>query len=156
MSYLLRESGDDQKRALAAIERQAAELSMLALDKLFPALLERAETQELEAMFTEVFEIAIQEPRLLVRAAPTMIGALEPRLRALAERAGFEGKLSVIGDPRLDDTDCRVEWSEGGVERDPRRSLQAIAAAIEHGIAAFDQRNGLGRPAVASPLEEMT
>jgi flagellar assembly protein FliH len=156
LGYLLRESSADQKRELAAIERQATELSMLALTKLFPALLERAETRELEAMFTDVFETAIQEPRILVRAAPAMIDALEPRLRALAERAGFEGKLSVISDPRLEDTDCRAEWSEGGVERDPQRSLQAIVAAIEHGIAAFDQRNGLGRPAVASPLEEMT
>jgi flagellar assembly protein FliH len=156
LSYFLRESGAEQKRALAAIERQAAELAMLTLDKLFPALLERAETQELETMFTNVFEQAIEEPRIVVRAAPTMIGALEPRLRALAERAGFEGRLSIIGDPRLDDTDCRAEWSEGGVERDPRRTLQAVVAAVEHGLAAFDQRNGLGRPAVASPLEEMT
>ena len=155
LTHVLQDSGADRARALGAIERQAAEMSMLALRKLFPALLERAETQELEAMFAAAFEQAIAEPRILVRASPVLIEALEPRLRDLAARAGFDGKLSLVGDPRLADTDCRVEWSEGGVERDPQRSLQAIEAAIEHGIAAFDQRNGLGRPAVASPIEEI-
>ncbi|MEI9982321.1 MAG: hypothetical protein WDN69_03345 [Aliidongia sp.] len=145
-----------QARAQAAIERQAAEMSMLALRKLFPALLERAETGELEAVFTEAFAQAIEEPRILVRAAPALIDALDERLRAIAARAGFEGKLSLIGDPRLAETDCRVEWSEGGVERDPRRSLKAIETAIENGIAAFDRQNGTGEPdaADARPIEE--
>jgi flagellar assembly protein FliH len=155
LTHVLQDSGADQARALGAIERQAAEMSMLALRKLFPALLERAETQELEAMFAAAFEQAIDEPRILVRASPVLIAALEPRLRDLAARAGFDGKLSLVGDARLADTDCRAEWSEGGVERDPQRSLQAIIAAIESGIAAFDLRNGLGGPAVASPIEEI-
>ena len=60
-----------QAQAIAAIERQAAELSMLALRKLFPLLMERAEAAELEAVFTEAFEQAIEEPRILVRAPPS-------------------------------------------------------------------------------------
>jgi flagellar assembly protein FliH len=151
---VLQESGAEQARALAAIERQAADLSMLALGKLFPALVERAETAELEAMFADAFEQALEEPRILVRAPPALIEALEPRLRALSARAGFEGKLSLVADPRLGETECRAEWSEGGVERDPQRSLQAVIAAIERGLAAFDLKNGLGRPAVADPHEE--
>ena len=154
LCHVLQDSGASQALAVAAIERQAAALALLALRKLFPALLERAGTGELEAMFADAFEQAIEEPRILVRAAPALIEAFEPRLHDLARRAGFEGRLSIVGDPRLADTECRAEWSDGGVERDPQRSLQAICAAIEHGISAFDQRNGLGGPAVASPIEE--
>jgi flagellar assembly protein FliH len=156
LCHVLQDSSADQARALAAIERQAANLSMLALRKLFPTLLDRAETGELEAMFAAAFEQALDEPRILVRAAPALIDELKPRLQALAERAGFDGKLSLVGDQRLSDTECRAEWSEGGVERDPQRSLDAIVAAIEHGIAVFDQQNGLGWATVARPLEEIT
>jgi flagellar assembly protein FliH len=143
-----------QRQACAGIERQAAELSMLALRKLFPVLLQRAEGQELEAVFSEVFDQAIEEPRIVVRAAPGMIEALEEKLQALAARSGFEGKLSLIGDPRLAETDCRVEWSEGGVERDPQRSLKAIEAAVAKGIAAFDRLNPAPDDAGTRPVEE--
>jgi flagellar assembly protein FliH len=160
LCHALQDSRADQTRAVAAIERQAAELSLAALRKLFPALLRRAETQELEAMVTEAFDQALDEPRVVVRAAPTVIDALSPRLKELAERSGYEGKLSLIGDPRLAETDCRMEWSEGGVERDPAKALQAIETAIERGIAALDERgtaaldehNGPGEP--AAPIEE--
>ncbi|MEA2754675.1 MAG: flagellar assembly protein FliH [Aliidongia sp.] len=155
LCHVLQDSGAGQARAVAAIERQAAEMSMLALRKIFPALLDRAETGELEAMFAGAFEQAIEEPRILVRAAPELIDALKPRLHELAGRAGFEGKLSLVADPRLGDTECRAEWSEGGVERDPKRALDAVTGAIEHGIAAFDRRNGLDQDGVATSLEEM-
>jgi len=150
LAHVLQDSVEAQRKASAAIERQAAEMAMLALRKLFPVLLQRAEGRELEAVFTEAFEQAIEEPRIVVRAAPGMVEALEEKLRALAARAGFEGKLSLIGDPRLSESDCRVEWSEGGVERDPLRSLKAIEAAVEKGIAAFDQQNCTE----ARPVEE--
>jgi flagellar assembly protein FliH len=153
LCHALKDMQADQARAVAAIERQAAELSITALRKLFPVLLRGAEAAELEAMFTEAFEQALDEPRLVVRAAPKLIDDLRPHLQAIAERAGFEGKLSLIGDARLVETDCRVEWSEGGVERDPARGLRAIIAAIEHGIAAFDLRHGTGEH-TASPIEE--
>jgi len=157
LTHVLQDSGDAQARARATIERQAADMSMLALRKLFPVLLTRAEAKELEAVFTEAFAQAIEEPRILVRASPAMIDTLGERLRTLAVQAGFEGKLSLLGDQRLAETDCRVEWSEGGVERDPQRSLKAIEAAIEGSIAAFDRRNGGSNPVDAhgaSPIEE--
>ncbi len=156
LGHVLQDSVEAQRKARVGIERQAAELSMLALRKLFPVLLQRVEGQELEAVFGEVFDQAIEEPRIVVRAAPGMIEALEERLRILAARSGFEGKLSLIGDPRLAETDCRVEWSEGGVERDPLRSLKAIEAAVAKGIAALDRQTGAVAPddAEARPVEE--
>jgi flagellar assembly protein FliH len=142
LSRQLRDTHAEQARALAGIERQAAEMSMLALRKLFPALLQRAGTGELEALFAEAFEHAIDEPRILVRATPELIEALTPRLGELARQAGFEGKLSLVGDPRLGDAECRAEWSDGGVDRDPERAFQAIESAIERSLAAFDQCHG--------------
>ena len=156
LTHVLQDSVEAQRQGRVGIERQAVELSMLALRKLFPVLLQRAEGQELEAVFSEVFDQAIEEPRIVVRAAPGMIEALEERLRALAARSGFEGKLSLIGDPRLAETDCRVEWSEGGVERDPHRSLKAIEAAVAKAVAAFDRQSGASAPDAteARALEE--
>lgn len=133
------------------VEREAVELAMLALRKLFPLLMERAEAAELEAVFTEAFEQAIEEPRILVRAPPSLLDALDQRIRDVAARAGFEGKLSLVADPRMAETACRVEWSEGGVERDPEKSIRAIEAAMLRGIAEYDRRTGA---AAESPVEE--
>jgi flagellar assembly protein FliH len=128
--------GDTQARAMEAVERQAAHLTLLSLRKLFPAYLERSGTQEIEALLHAAFEQALDEPRILVRCPEDVREALEPVIHRTAELAGFDGKLSIISDPGLARTDCRIEWAEGGIERDTRAFLAAVEKAIGGSLGA--------------------
>jgi flagellar assembly protein FliH len=154
LAHRLHDFAQSHKCAIAQVERQATEVSLMALRKIFPAFLARAHTTELEALFGDAFEHAIEEPRVLVRTSPAMRGALEPLVRATADQAGFEGKLSIIDDPRLAETDCRIEWADGGVEHDPQRLMDVIEAAVARGLADFDRQLAPNGAGTAGAIEE--
>jgi len=154
LAYQFKELAEHQIEAMALVERQAAEMTLTALKKLFPAFLSRGGTAEIQTMLAQAFEHALEEPRILVRTAPDMRDQLEKLVRNTAGQAGFDGKLIIIEDPRLDEMDCRIEWAEGGVERSPRRVMDTIEAAVARGLADFDRRHATRRTATTNALEE--
>ncbi len=74
-------------------------------------------------------------PHLDVRAniAYGMRKAKLPRreLDDLAAGCGYQGKLVLLADPSLDADDCRIEWADGGAERDTGSAWRELEAAIE-------------------------
>jgi flagellar assembly protein FliH len=143
-----------QDVALARIERQATELAVEIVRKLFPALTARSGTIEIEAVVADALSLAQEQPKLAMRCAPDMVEAIEPVLTAAAARSGFEGRLSVRGDPDLADTDCRIEWNEGGMDRDSGRLMNEIESAIARGLQDFDRRFGSDGAGASGALEE--
>ena len=99
--------------------------------RLFPALAERHEFGEIEALFADCVARLNEEPRLLVRAPETLVDALKPRLDRVAERAGYAGRVILIGDPALRDGQTRIEWADGGVDRDSTRLWAEIDTALQ-------------------------
>jgi flagellar assembly protein FliH len=143
-----------QQAALARIERQATELAVEMVRKLFPAFVARSGTVEIQALIADALSLAQEQPKLALRCAPDMIEAIEPILTDAATRSGFEGRLSVRGDPDLTETDCRIEWNEGGMDRDSGRLMNEIESAIARGLADFDRRFGSVGAGTSGALEE--
>jgi flagellar assembly protein FliH len=133
---------DTQQSTFAAVERQATELAVTVVRKLFPALVARSGTAEIEALVGEAMELALEQPKLTLRCAPDMVEPLEPVLMKAAARTGFEGKLAVRADAELGETDCRIEWADGGLDRDTARVMAEVDAAVARGLADFDRRFG--------------
>jgi flagellar assembly protein FliH len=48
---------------------------------------------------------------------------------------GFEGRLVVLAEPDIGFGDCRVEWADGGLNRDRARIEAAIAEAVTNYLA---------------------
>jgi len=69
-----------------------------------------------------------------------MAEAVKEKVEGLAERAAFDGKLGVVGDPSLAPGDCRVEWGDGGAERDQSRAWALIDQAVEAALGDLAQR----------------
>ena len=143
-----------QQQALARIERQATELSVAIVRKLFPAFVARSGTVEIAALVADAMSLAQEQPKLALRCAPDMAEALEPVLAQAAERSGFEGRLSVRGDADLAGTDCRIEWSDGGLDRDSGRLMTEIETAVARGLEDFDRRFGSDGAGSSGALEE--
>lgn len=123
---------------LAAIhERHATQLrdtlgaSAEIIRRLFPTLAQRHEFAEIETLFADCVARLAEEPRLLVRAPEALLDALKPRLDQVAERAGFAGRVILLGDPALSDGQTRIEWADGGVERDSTRLWAEIDAILK-------------------------
>jgi flagellar assembly protein FliH len=55
---------------------------------------------------------------------------------------GYEGRLVVLGEPSVGIGDCRIEWADGGINRDAGLAEAAIAEAVARYISA--RRNAAG------------
>jgi len=122
-------------------ERAAAELAVAIARKFVPALTRRGALDEVTALAAECLREALHEPRVAVRVPDAVFEAIRDRLDALKTAAGFEGRIVVLAEETMQGADCRIEWADGGAERDEARLWREIDAAVE--------RNLTPRPAAA-------
>ena len=52
------------------------------------------------------------------------------KLTEIARTRGFEGRLVVLADPDVAKGDCRIEWADGGLERNQAAIDLAITQAV--------------------------
>jgi flagellar assembly protein FliH len=123
-----------------AAEAQAAgksvDLALAIVRKLHPALVERQGLAEIESVLSQCLESLKQEPRLVAYVHNARLDALQERLTQLSAASGFEGRVVLIGDEAMGESDCRVEWADGGVEREAGRIWRAVEEALARYIAA--------------------
>jgi flagellar assembly protein FliH len=89
---------------------------------------------ELERVVSQVLHDFHDEPRLVIRVAPALLTQVQSRIETLAAAQGFAGRAVVAAEPALGGADARIEWSDGGVERD----VNAIFAALEQEIERWN------------------
>jgi flagellar assembly protein FliH len=118
-------------------ERTTIELTRTIAAKLFPALIRKGALDELDAVVAQCMREAIAEPRLVLRVPDTLFEAAQQRMAPLAGTLGFPGKLIILVDDQLGPSDCRVEWADGGAERDTARTWREIEAALDRAVGAL-------------------
>ena len=122
-------------------------LACVLLRKLFPHLTARHGQDEIEALVGDCLEHLREEPRLVLRVADAVLDQVRTRIESLAAGSGFEGKIVFLGAADMDAGDVRLEWADGGAERDSSRQWQEIDEKIAHALEA-----GTGNaPATATP-----
>jgi flagellar assembly protein FliH len=102
-----------------------------AIRKVIPELARRNALNEIEQLVRECLQAIYDEPRVVVRGHDRVIAALQPRIDAMAASCGFHGKIVLFADDQLNETDCRVEWADGGAERNLDDMWRQIDAALE-------------------------
>jgi flagellar assembly protein FliH len=128
----------------AAAAEQARTQEMVAAmttiaRKLIPGLAERHGLAEIEALLLDCLGRLHDEPRVVVRINDALLDALKERLDALATGIGFTGRIIVIADPAIAAGDARIEWADGGAERDSARAWADIDGLIARVIETWPQ-----------------
>ncbi|HJT08382.1 MAG TPA: FliH/SctL family protein [Stellaceae bacterium] len=131
----------------ADVERRAIEAMRAIMRKAVPALCRKDPLAEIEAVLDACLHEAFEEPRIVLRVADAQFEPVQSRLSALAQAAGYAGKLVLLADNDLGPGDVRIEWAEGGAERQVERLMSDIDAALSR---ALDATNTVP----AKPLEE--
>ncbi len=145
--------GAIERTQRAEIERcikMATELALSIARKVAPALMAAAPMAEIEALIGEHLEQLVDEPRVVVRVSEGMIDALRERIDALAAARGFSGRMVLIPDAALADGDCRMEWADGGVERDTAAVWKSLEGAIARILAAAGAPGGAAQSRAAT------
>jgi len=120
----------------ARLECEAVEVAVAVARKLAPALLEREPFAEISALASSCFRELIAAPHIAVRVNDLAYPTAREKLDDIARRHGFEGRLVVLGDPGIGAGDCRIEWADGGVNRDAVAANAAIGEAVARYIGA--------------------
>ena len=126
LEYIVQSAADT-----AARQREGViEIGAAIARKLLPDLSRRQGTAEAEAMMSAVITELIDEPRMVIRVADEDLDALSDRIDTIAQRRGFSGKIVLLAEPSVAAGDCRIEWADGGVERDSARLWNDIDQAV--------------------------
>ncbi|HXY99688.1 MAG TPA: hypothetical protein VEI03_06780 [Stellaceae bacterium] len=123
-----------RRRFAEDAQRGALETLRAVLAKAVPTLCRKASLAEIETMVVECLREAFDEPRVVLRVADGAFEAMQPRLEAVAAASGFAGKIALLADETLGPGDARVEWADGGAERDTRRLLHDIDGALARAL----------------------
>lgn len=130
-----------QTKSNEEVQRNALEVAVSVVRKLFPGIAARDGLPEVERVVVDSLRQVLDQPRVVIRVHDGLMQALQGRLQHVSESVGFSGQLVLIADDRLGPSDCRVEWADGGAERIGERIWSDIDAAIDRAFAVSN--NGL-------------
>jgi flagellar assembly protein FliH len=127
-------------RALTGIETrletEAVEVAVAVAAKLAPELIAREPFAEISALANECFHQLVASPHIVVRVGAEIYDTAKEQLEEIARARGFEGRLAVMSDAAMAPGDCRIEWADGGVNRDQAGTLSAIDEVVGRYVAA--------------------
>lgn len=106
--------------------REALETALTIVRKLFPRLAAQHGLAEIEAVVSDCLARLRDEPRIVIRVADSLLDRVEERVNRLVEQAGFEGKIVFLSQEELNPGDVRVEWADGGAERNAHQQWRDI------------------------------
>lgn len=118
--------------------------------KMFPDLNRRHGVSEVVDLAIQCLEHLRDEPRVLLKVAPALREAVSERVTEQAARVGYAGRVEVLEDGNLAEGDCRIEWSDGGAERDINALWQSVDEIVARHLAA----SGDNAPGLAGGLRD--
>ncbi len=122
-------------RGLSAVENglaaEAVEVAVAVAKKLAPELIAREPMAEISALAADCFRHLVAAPHVVVRVNDALHKQAHEALEALAR--GSDSRLVVLAEADIPPGDCRIEWADGGINRD----RAAIEAAIDEAVARY-------------------
>ena len=116
------------------ISRAAHSLAISICKKMMPAMAKQNSFGEVEKVIEEVFSKALEVPRITIVVHADMVEAIELRLKELAEEREFKGRIHVKANKATESSDCRVDWANGGIERNTNELWANITSILNRNI----------------------
>jgi flagellar assembly protein FliH len=134
---------DQQMEAVEAkFETEAVEVAVAVAKKLAPQLVAQEPFAEIAALATGCFRNLVKCPHVVVRVNDALHETARAKLDEIVRRCSPDTRLVVLAEPQIAAGDCRIEWADGGIDRDSA----AITSAIDEAVARYvnARRNGAG------------
>jgi flagellar assembly protein FliH len=132
----LAEASTALKAIEARLECEAVEVAVAVARKLAPALVAGEPLAEISALASSCFRELIAAPHIAVRVNDELYVAIREKLEVIARARGFEGRLVVLAEAEVAAGDCRIEWADGGINRDSAAADAAIGEAVARYVSA--------------------
>jgi len=122
-----------QDEQTALMHKEAANLAFAIMQKLAPAAVKKMPLAEIEILVERCLQSSPLEPRLVIRVDEALLPVLQEKIEQMKAASGYEGQIILISETMPHMSDCRVEWANGGVERD----FNSLQATIEQAVQLF-------------------
>jgi len=106
-----------QENDSGELSRAAVSVAMEVARKIVPNLAESTALDEIEQIIRSVFEKIVEEPHVTINVHPELADDLRGRIESMSKTRTYEGNIHVQPDESTAIGDCRLEWSNGGTER---------------------------------------
>lgn len=130
---------DDRDQAARLLADEAARLAYALVRKAMPELNRRYGLTEIEAIVKSNMALAIDQPRIIIRVASDMAPNVENRFEAIAQTAGYQGRIMVLGDAALGPADVKLDWGDGGAERLASRIWNELTAIVARAVEDLEK-----------------
>lgn len=127
---------DRQGEQVSLMNKEAAKLAYAIIEKLAPALVKQTPLAEIELLINQCLKNSPLEPRLVIRVDEKILPLLEEKMEKIRLASGYQGQVILISEPMAHTSDCRVEWANGGAERDFNSLLSTIESTVQLFIEA--------------------
>jgi flagellar assembly protein FliH len=111
-----------------ALRREAAELALIAAQKIAGDALDKAGAAAAANAIAETIRLLKNNPVIIVSISPDSLAEVEQRIEQL-KRQGRAGNMSFIVDPNARPGDWRVEWTDGAAGFS-REQVEATIASL--------------------------
>ncbi len=111
-------------------EQQTRYLALAIAKKILPFFTKQNGIQEIEALVNDALREMAREPRLVVRVSVGEFDVLNEKIQNIATQRAFPGKLVILADDAVASGDCRIEWADGGIERNTPATMAAVETTL--------------------------
>ena len=95
----------------------AVEFALAVCRKAVPTLCETNAIEEIRSLLEKNLHFLKDEPKISLRLTPFLADKIKPMLTDLVKKEAYSGKIAVVRDDTLAAGDCRIEWKNGGLEK---------------------------------------
>ncbi len=113
------------------VRQEAAQLAFVIGSKIAGKLLDNDPTHGIDALIDECLENLRSEPHVHIQVHPQNIDDIGARIQETMNGRAFGGQLHISPSDGLSETDVRIEWTNGGIEKSHREIVAAIAQIID-------------------------
>jgi flagellar assembly protein FliH len=117
----------------ARMETEAVEVAVAVARKLAPQLVAKEPFAEIAALAIDCFRNLVRCPHVVVRVNDALHETAREKLDEIVRRLSPDTRVVVLAEPEIALGDCRIEWADGGIDR----NSAAIAAAVDEAVSRY-------------------
>jgi flagellar assembly protein FliH len=111
-------------------EAKARHVALAVARKILPDFTSKGGLQEIQALLTTAISEMVHEPRLVVRVHESQFDAINSNVQDITAQKAYAGKVIVLADAEITSGDCRIEWADGGIERNVEAAMKDIEKVV--------------------------
>lgn len=142
IASLLKEMEPFCQKVSAQAFETAVEFAFAVCKKILPALNKRDGLNEIRALLEQNFRFLKEEPKISIRLNPALADPIKQHIAQIVIKESYPGKIAVIRDENIALGDCRIEWKNGGLERNTQDILNQTEELLRlYGQSSPDSTN---------------